>query len=553
MVILDKEELVQKELNHGQASVKDTAGGWHRDICRGIIMAYFLVMVGIYPFYAPGGYINIGVVKYEFFRNVSLATLAVAAVVILLSVVIRRDLEWVVRSYRRMSVTDWFAYGYFVAIMLSYLCSAYKEDALWGAEGWYMGAITQMIFILIYFLFSRYFHCDLRWVSVWLLAAAAVFLLGICNRYSIYPIVMEGQKATFISTLGNINWFCGYWSVTAPIGITLYWCTDKMWVRAAAGVYSVIAMQSGVTQGSESAYLVFAVMVLVLFVLSLGSNTRMYRFLELCLMFACSCMLAKLMMYMPGLELNYVTNEGGDSFGFTGALLYGNAAVWIFFIAYGCYIFLRIAERHGHLQIADYLEKHNRVKGGVVTAVIATAFVAAIILFIKSGALHTREASGVINDDGLWMVFNEPWGADRGATWNCGINAYQTMDILHKIVGIGPDCFADYTYDVPALADRMADLFGNQRLTNAHNEQLTVLVNVGALGWLCYAGFFVTAFVRYVKEARKQPMLYLCVVSMLAYTVHNLVSFQQVLNAPFIFIMVGIGEKIYRSAAEGSM
>ena len=530
---------------------KYIADGLHGDICRGVIKSYFLVMVAIYPFYAPGGYTNIGEIKFEFFRNVSLPTLAVAAVVILLSVVIRRDREWIIRNYRRMSVTDWLAFGYFVVILLSYLCSAYKKDALWGAEEWYMGAITQMIFILIYFLFSRYFHCDLRWIGVWLSAAAAVFLLGICNRYSLYPIAMTGQKVTFISTLGNINWFCGYWSVTAPIGITLYWCSDKMWVRTAAGIYSMIAMMSGITQGSESAYIVVAVVVLMLFVLSLGSNTRMYRFLELCMMFAGSCLLAKLMMYVPGLELNYITNTRSVSFNFTETLVLGNVAVWMLFITLGCYILLLLAGESGFLRIEDYWDKHVRLKGVVQATVVWITCIAAIILLVRSGVLNTHEASNVTKDDSYKMVFDEDWGTDRGFTWNCGINAYQNMNFLHKIVGVGPDCFADYIYSVPELADRLVDRFGNYRLTNAHNEQLTLLVNVGALGWLCYAGIFLTAFVRYMRRASLQPLLYLCFVSILTYAAHNIVSFQQVLNTPYIFIVLGIGENLYRSTTEG--
>lgn len=41
-------------------------GGWHRDICQGVLMAYFIVMALIYPLYAPGGYMRIGEVKYLF-------------------------------------------------------------------------------------------------------------------------------------------------------------------------------------------------------------------------------------------------------------------------------------------------------------------------------------------------------------------------------------------------------------------------------------------------------------------------------------------------------
>lgn len=543
---MDEKELSQNKLNSRQTAAQDAADSWHRDICQGIVMAYFIVMAGIYPFYAPGGYMRIGEVKFQFFRNVSLVTLGVVAVVIFLSAVIRRDREWVVRNYRRMSVTDWLAYGYFVTVMLSYLCSSYKENALWGVEGWRVGVVTQMIFILIYFLFSRFFHCNLGWIGLWLLAATAVFLLGICNRYSLYPIAMEGQTETFISTLGNINWFCGYWSVSAPIGIMLYWCNDKMWVRIAVGVYSVIAMLSGVTQGSESAYLVFAAVLFMLLVFSLYNPMRLYRLLELCMMFAGSCLLAKWMMHIPGLTWNYITSEGDTSLGVTSVLLFGNAAVWLFLITLVCYIMLRMAEHRGLLHTENQMTKHGPLNGMVIAAIIAAVCVAALLFLKGSGALYTREPSDMAGSDGYKIIFEESWGHGRGAAWNCGINAYRSTDTLHKVVGIGPDCFADYVYDVPELADRLANQFAHQRLTNAHNEQLTMLVNTGALGLLCYVGFFLTAFARYVRRAGKQPMLFLCAAGILGYAIHNLVSFQQVLNAPFVFIILGIGEKLCR-------
>lgn len=557
----DKEEFKQEELNDEESfhkglieefRGKNTAGEWLRDICQGVIMAYFLVMTVIYPFYAPGGYVRIGEVKYIFFRNISLVTLAVMAVMIILSAVVRHDRDWLIGSYRSMTVTDWFAYGYFVVVMLSYLCSAYKEDALWGTEGWYMGVITQMIFVFLYFLFSRYFHCHLGWIGVWLVAAAGVFLLGICNRYSLYPIVLEGSSAGFISTLGNINWFCGYWSVTAPIGITLYWCSDKRWVRVLAAFYSIIAMLSGMTQGSSSAYIVFFVLLLTLFLSSLVSREKIYRLLELCMMFAGSCLLGKLLQSMPGLQNNYLPgNEDGIS-GVTAALLIGNAAVWMLLIVSVCYALLRISEGRGLLRIGDYMGRHSRFQGVAAAAVMMSVCAALIILCTHGGVLHADGASQAAESGtGYKQVFEDDWGNGRGAAWNCGINAYRSMDVLHKIVGIGPDGFSDYVYDVPELAERLADQFVNQRLTNAHNEQLTVLVNVGVFGWLCYAGIFVSAFVRYMRRADKQPLLYICAVSILAYTAHNMVSFQQVLNAPFAFIVLGIGERLYRGTAEG--
>ena len=101
-------------------------------------------------------------------------------------------------------------------------------------------------------------------------------------------------------------------------------------------------------------------------------------------------------------------------------------------------------------------------------------------------------------------------------------------------------------YEIPELAERLVDQFGNERLTNAHNEWLTVLVNTGWLGVFCYAGIFITVWIRCVRRAKGKPLLYVCAISILAYAVHNMVSFQQILSTPYIFIVLGMGDGLLR-------
>ena len=525
----------------------------HTKICQYIVMIYFLMMTTVYPLYAPGGYMHIGQVKYEFFRGVSLVMTASLIAVILGSFLMHRENNWLFSHYKRMSVTDWFAYGYLVAVMISYLCSPYKKDALWGAEGWYMGVITQMIFVLIYFFFSRYFHADVRWFGIWMLSSAVVFMLGICNRYSVYPVMMQGQTEGFISTLGNINWFCGYWSVTAPIGIVSYWSSDKLWARILTGIYSVIAILSGITQGSRSAYLVFMILLLTLFMLSLNSNRKLYRFLELCMMFAASCQLGRIMRYLPGLEYNYKIYDAKSMISYI--LLDSNSTVWAFMVLLGCYILFRVLEKRGRFHI----EKHKWLWGILTIAVVFTVAVTVLLWLFDSDVLNLCDIPPRTPDEdtSLGIYFDEEWGNGRGAAWNCGMEAYRSMDVLHKVVGIGPDCFANYVYSIPESADKLIEQFDDLRLPNAHSEPITLLVNIGMLGVVCYIGIMATGSVRYLRGAGRQPVLYLCAVSVLAYIAHNLVSFQQVLNTPFIFIILGIGEKYYagtrqRITAEGT-
>ena len=516
---------------------------WCKEIGQGIMMAYFIVIAVIYPFYAPGGYVRIGEVKYTFFRNVTLVTIAVMILLILIWLLQKHSKGKLVELYQRMSVSDWFAYGYLVVIMLSYLGSFYKTDALWGVEGWHMGIASQMMFAILYFLISRFFVCNLKWLFIWLAAAGGVFVLGILNRYSVYPIRMKGQTETFISTLGNINWFCGYWAVIAPLGIALYWCADRKSVRIFARVFSGIAMLAGITQGSSSAYLVYLAIFGVLLIFSVQSNEKLFRFLELGMIFADSCMIGRIMRYMPGLRYNYGNNIYPTGSHITDLLLDKNTALWLLAGMAVCYGLLYAVQKYRGFQIGEH-----RTFQRYCRAALVFLYVVMTVIFLRNSDMLNcnKEVDETAAYKNGGVIFRDDWGNSRGAAWNCGIGAYRSMDMVHKTVGIGPDCFADYVYEIPELAERLVDQFGNERLTNAHNEWLTVLVNTGWLGVFCYAGIFITVWIRCARRAKGQPLLYVCAISILAYTVHNMVSFQQILSTPYIFIVLGMGEGLLR-------
>lgn len=504
-----------------------------QELKNSILSAFFLVMMIVYPLYydARNGYQVIGDTKYYFFRNVSILVVLIVS----LFVVIDLFLQWkdvnIVNYYKNLSGTDWFMYGYLIVVLLSYAFTAYKEEALWGAEGWHMGLISQLVFIGIYFFFSRYFVWKPRMLYAALIGSGLVFLLGILNRYSIYPIIMQGQTPTFISTLGNINWFCGYWAVLCPMGVAFYWKSENISQRIVAVIYTIIAFLSGVTQGSSSAYLALAGMFLFLFHFSFQDNQKMKRFLELCFLFAISCQIARVMRYLPGFSLNYEKDLGI-------VLTDSNVTLVAAIVIALLYLLFLFAEQRKGFSI----EKIKMMRA-VVWVIVALVIVGYVGLLIGNTCIE----GGIFGLAGnSFFTFDSTWANSRGGTWTGGILAYRNMSFLQRVIGIGPDCFAEYIYAVPELAEQVYTQFGNSRLTNAHNEWLTVLVNTGAFGLIFYAGFFVSAIWRFVKEAKVQPMLYLCAISVLAYTVHNMVSFQQILNTPFVFILLGTGEGFVR-------
>ena len=88
--------------------------------------------------------------------------------------------------------------------------------------------------------------------------------------------------------------------------------------------------------------------------------------------------------------------------------------------------------------------------------------------------------------------------------------------------------------------------FGQDRLCNTHNELLTELVNTGALGVCLYAGIFISFIRGCMKTGRRNPQAYLYGVCAFCYLAHNMVSFAQVLNLPFAFVLMGMGEAVRR-------
>ena len=92
----------------------------------------------------------------------------------------------------------------------------------------------------------------------------------------------------------------------------------------------------------------------------------------------------------------------------------------------------------------------------------------------------------------------------------------------------------------------MRERFGEARLTNAHNEWLTVLVNTGVAGAAAYVGMIVSAIVRYIRQRDRNYITAAAGFCLLAYTVNNMFSFQQAMNVSTMFVIFGIGEAYQR-------
>ena len=526
-------------------SPEDTLFLFFRCLLDYMVCAYILLILAVMPFYFSDGYGYIGTDKAAFFTRV--ARDMCVPLIILLAVYGCLALIRYFRGNRRpwkqfkssVSATDIFAAAYGLAVILSYLCSPYKSYALWGAEHWYMGLFTQLALTASYFLISRAWKPRKLMFYLMFPVSAAVFLLGYLNRFGIYPIKMEYASPSFISTIGNLNWYCGYVVSVLFAGIALLWLENakKPWQRVLLTAYAALGLGTLVTQGSDSGVAALAVVLITLFWLSVSSPGRMSGFWKIMLTFCGSCLVTYVIRKTGLAELNYQSEP--MLLLLQEWFLFPMTVVSAFFFLWG-----KFDQRRGVFRQKLYRIIAIILTGGVLLG-IALLLILAAVNTLHPGSL------GPLSEHPM-LSFSDRWGSRRGATWRAGWMCFTELDLLHKLTGAGPDAMWPFIVldGSQELYSMVVENFGeNISLANTHNEWLTVLVDTGILGLAGFAGLMLASIRCFIRKAGKNPFVCACGLCLLAYTINNIFSFQQAMSASTIFVILGMGRAFERHTA----
>nr|WP_304974679.1 hypothetical protein [uncultured Acetatifactor sp.] len=173
------------------------------------------------------------------------------------------------------------------------------------------------------------------------------------------------------------------------------------------------------------------------------------------------------------------------------------------------------------------------------------------------------------------------FGSGRGFLWRIALEGFAQGDMKDKLLGAGPDC---YGVAVFGRLGTGSDVWKGEHwegavFTNAHNEVLSQLCNVGILGTVSYLAIFLAGLWRYgmgSAESRRSPVrsrgggpgkdrgalafpadsdaccLWAGVLAIAMYGAHSLISFQQVLNTPLLFLVLGVCEQRMRARGGAS-
>lgn len=530
-------------MNHGRKPAKgetetiaESLQYFFECLMNALLTLYMLLILAVLPFYFTNGYAQIGTDKSSFFTRVSTG-LGKLLLPVLLCCLAARGAVYVQgrrkgaskKPLRRevLGIADLFAGLYGVSLLLSYFCSDYKAEAFWGAKGWYMGLFAQLTVLAVYFLISFFWNRKDFLLFLAVPVSGIVFLLGYLNRFGIFPIDMKVNNVQFISTIGNINWYCGYLVTVLFGGVFWLWQgkarKEGLWI-----IYIGIGFATLVTQGSSSGLVTLFVMLLVFFCLSAGEAERMRQFWKLMLLLSGACLGTMGIRLTFPERLTYGETSGD-------ILTFSPLPIIMTILSVAMYLLVRHLIQRG---------RYPKRCFQALAALAAAGSACAVLAFVVCLAVNTRKpgALGALSDLGIFR-FSPEWGSNRGATWQAGIMCFAQQNPLHKLFGVGPDCMSAFLYEKgsPELLSLVKERFGSAVLTNAHNEWLTILVNTGILGFVSYGGMMISGIVRYIRRRKASPIAGAAGFCLLAYTVNNMFSFQQAMSISTVFVIFGVG------------
>lgn len=517
---------------------------------------YIILILGVLPLYMKDGFVRIGDAKYLFFIRTALLLfgLSAAGALVLLAAVRKRKSSAADKSkkcergrhfkiLRRLYQpgTDGFVLLYGISTLLSYCFSEFRQDALWGFADWHMGLMTQLLLVWSYFFISRFYNREkFAWKTAGI-AAFLVFLLGVLNRYSCDVIgtyrnidYWDWNRRHLLSTIGNINWFCSYVCLMLPLFLYLFW-SRKGGPRFLGGVGSFVSFAAIFTQASSSGFLGLGASMAVLLWVSLKDQEKLKRFFQLFFMMSS---MPPLLAWTSERFLPYELKM--PKYDLACQLLFWKSWYAAMALAGVAILFLYVWQKKGG---RDFLK--SGMWRSVCTAAALTVFAAGTLFVLLCQ----------VSED-FWRLCGSipalriegEWGSGRGALWKVSMQCFFQGGWKQKLLGAGPDCFADIIYKMFDMNQEifMAGQWQGAIFANAHNEWLNMLVTGGILGVAAYAGIFICCFIKCGKRMEKHPVMIAGMMMIAGYAANNFFSFQQAAVTPLMFVILGMLESYGR-------
>lgn len=502
---------------------------------------FLIAILFIFPLYYRDYYFDILNVKYRFYyiSVLAMATcVLVTAIVLLVVDLVQFNGRYTVRFFshftpknirKTFTVPDVAMACFLLVATISTLLSDYLYEAFWGNEGRFTGLFLLLVYGISFYIISKLFRFKSWFLDIFLAASMLVCLFGITDFFQMNLLhfkdnISPKQYSIFTSTLGNINTYTAFVSLTIGVSSVLFASEKKVWKCIWYYVSLMTALFAIITGQSDNAYLALLALfgLLPLYMFRSWSGIKRYAVI-LASFFSVIQIIDWISQAMAGRVLKI---EGIFSVlvRFSG-LAYIVIALWVLV---------------GVLYLSSYVLKKKEITVGVWPR---RAWAILVVLVILAGLAVLYDANMAGNGERYgalknYVVIDDEWGTHRGYIWRIGLENYKEFPLIHKIFGYGPDTFGIVT--VNNNYDEMVSRY-NEIFDSAHNEYLQYFVTIGPFGLISYLVLLVSAVLRMVRRAGDNPYVVAAAFSVVCYGAQAFVNINLPIATPVMWTLMMVG------------
>lgn len=470
-------------------------------------------MLGL-PLVVTDGYFNITETKSGYFISIS-CLLVMLNLVFSFITHIRYKND--VQSKIKISELDLAMLFFLLCYLMSAILSVYKRDVWIGENSRYQGALIVFLYVLVYFVISRNYNFSHTFLWCSLVAFSIVCIIGVLNCFDVsvfhfYKIMDQGYKKTYISTIGNINFYSSYICLIFPMVICGFCQTKKRISQIAYTVFLIIGSFGMMVTSSESFTLGFGASMLIIPLFMFNDIEKIKKYFSAVLIIIINSQIFKF-IYNRTTNKNIALSKTLDCF--------VHPLVMIMLCIISLLLLYLLRKKNNSL----------RLYRNIYISLLLILFLFFIVCFILSNTI------GIGRLDNIFKITSE-WGTYRGGIWKQMLELYESFNMKEKLFGIGPE--AIYNLAQPL------EIHGKKTLDQAHNEYLQYLLTIGMLGILSYITLIITIVVMVLRKIKDNNLAVSLLASLIAYWAQASVNIAQPFTTPIMFVFVAcIGGMLY--------
>ncbi|MBQ3544682.1 MAG: O-antigen ligase family protein [Lachnospiraceae bacterium] len=405
----------------------------------------------------------------------------------------------------------------FLINSISFFLSDYKLESLIGAEGRNNGMLTIGAYLVLYLCITSEKIKKERILIAVIIGSIPVSLFGIFNFIDIdllgfYNGLSMQYKQFYMSTLGHINVYSSYFSITLPVVLAFY-LNEKRWRwKISLFIASLINVVGLITSGCESAIIIIVVAVICNIIKNKEINVAKWYVL----------MVWALLLTKFLAMFNMNQNEKRQLSRFM-VILSSNHIVFGLIIVFGILFIIDMIKKS---------DKKNKIIKFMLLGLIFIIISAYLIVLFYFSVLDKK------TELGKWSGFlriNDEFGSYRGYIWRIVIEEFKELSFVKKIFGVGPDVLYPLVYE--KYGNEMYKVT-NAYYDNAHNEILQYLITTGIAGVVTYISFLGVKVKRFISLKGQSECNKIIMCSCICYFIQSFVNINQVVTTPLFVIML---------------